>query len=58
MRGQKGMAVKCEVCGHEDVIIFQEHGDLLKKLIFKVSGKKCSECGGQMTGDKSKQILF
>jgi len=58
MRGKKAVALKCESCGHEDVAFFREHGDLLKKMAVKMSGKKCSECGGPMQIDKSKKVLF
>ena len=58
MGGQKGYPVKCEKCGREDAVIFREHVDSLKELIFKLMGRKCPECGGKMTIDPSKVIRF
>ena len=56
MRGQKGYPIKCESCGHEDAVFFREPLDSLKELAFKVTGKKCPECGGTMKIDPGKVI--
>jgi ribosomal protein S27E len=58
MQGQKGYAVKCTECGHEDAVFFRKHIDSLKELAFKLKGKKCPKCGGTMKVDPGKQIVF
>lgn len=59
MRGMKGYALKCEACGHEDAVIFNEVTDGLKELVFKAKGyKKCPECGGKMKVDERRHIQF
>jgi uncharacterized OB-fold protein len=51
-------AVKCEKCGHEDAIVFREKIDSFKELAFELVGRKCLECGGEMTVDSCKVIQF
>ncbi len=58
MAGQKGYAVKCTKCGHEDAVFFQKHLDLAKELVLKAKGTPCPECGGTMKVDPGKVIRF
>jgi hypothetical protein len=58
MRGQKGYALKCDKCGHEDVAIFRKGIDSLKETKFKLLGKACEKCGTRMKIDKNRCIRF
>jgi len=56
--GHKAYALKCEKCGHEDVLFFRDMFCALKEIKLKIAGKKCSECGKKMVIDPSQRIVF
>ena len=59
MEGKKGYSLKCESCGNEDAVFFDETRDAIKLLAFKMRPvKKCPKCSGKMKVDSSKQIVF
>jgi rRNA maturation endonuclease Nob1 len=59
MRGMAGFSLKCESCGHEDAVMFNEMRDHLKLMAFKIKPtKKCPICGGKMKVDPRKVIQF
>lgn len=60
MAGRKGIALKCESCGHEDAVFFRTLNGTspLKEMVFRLKGKKCPECGERMKEDKKTRIVF
>jgi ribosomal protein S27E len=57
--GNKGYALKCGACGHEDVVFFSMPLGRFAELTFRMRGsKKCPVCGGVMIVDRTKKIVF
>jgi len=58
MANRKGFVLKCEECGHEDIVLFEPRKFLLKKQTLKLKGSPCPKCGGKMKVDSNKVIKF
>lgn len=69
MSGMEGYVLKCDQCGHEETVIInrmQEYFQIkgIRKAMKYLLGpqkpkeKPCPKCGGTMSVDPTKQILF
>jgi DNA-directed RNA polymerase subunit RPC12/RpoP len=53
----KGIAVKCQSCGHEDAVFYQKLDFVAKLLTESRRSWKCPQCGGKMMRDPDKVIM-